>query len=305
MWLNILIYTWGSMEEQITKNQHYVPKFYLRNFLNANETLWVYCKLTEKYFQRSPNSICYEKWLYETRWEKADPKLGKYILQNQLEKKFIPFEGTWNTLVRKIIDICGNPLNKNSLICNKDEKKTLASLVVNLFLRNPRSLNQVELNMVVDDLMSSNEEIQSIDQLLSDMNFGDTKSLIKAAQKKVLLDEEFSGGAPEQMINDLLGLSLSFLVSKDQEFITSDFPVLCKLFETAAGEIYPQKIYLPISPYCMLQYSNDPMARFYTNRVVPISNEDVNKLNRSYMKSQSKLLIAREESILKYIVDQN
>jgi hypothetical protein len=295
------------MKEKMTKRQHYVPKFYLRNFSTVDSMLWGYDKLSRKYFESNPNGICYKNDLYETPWESHDEKLGKYVLQNQIECNFVNNEGTYSTLLKKIINICGNPQNRNALICNKDEKRTLASFVINMLLRNPWSLVQAEVNSVEDELMK-NEEIQSINQLLQQINFGDIKSLIKSANKKVWLVDEFAGGVPVQLTNELLDLSYNVFVSKDHQFVTSDFPVLYEIYEPVKGDSHFKTIYLPISPYCLLQYSNNSTAKPYRNRMTSISAEGVDHINQFYWESgtnQSRLIIASEESILKHIVNSN
>lgn len=176
-----------------------------------------------------------------------------------------------------------------------------------MLLRNPWSLNQAEIDSETDELMK-NEEIQSIDQLLQIINFGDIKSLIKAANKKIWLDEEFTGSVPEHLINNLIDLSCSILHSEDHQFVTSDFPVIYELYETENGDCYFKTISMPINPYYMLFYSKDPIAKSYRNRMKTISNKSVDHLNQLYMKigiDQSRLIIAREESVLKQIVDSN
>ena len=52
-------------------------------------------------------------------------------------------EGEYSPLLKRIIDICRNPQNKNALICNHEEKEMLASFVTNIFVRNPWSLRQI------------------------------------------------------------------------------------------------------------------------------------------------------------------
>ena len=63
----------------------------------------------------------------KTPWEDANPKLGKYVLENQIEDYFAEKEGEYSSLLKKIIGICREPQNKNALICNAQEKKMLAS----------------------------------------------------------------------------------------------------------------------------------------------------------------------------------
>lgn len=168
------------MNEKMTKRQHYVPQFYLNNFSN-NGKLWAYDRKKKNLFESISKDICYEKYLYETMWEDANIKLGRYVLPNKIEKDFANQEREYSLLLRKIVNICNNPENTKALVCDTDEKRTLASFVANILLRNPWSLKQAKIDIVSDDMY--NENIQAIDSLLQDMNFGGTKSLVKAAKK--------------------------------------------------------------------------------------------------------------------------
>jgi hypothetical protein len=103
-------------------------------------------------------------------------------------------------------------------------------------------------------------------------------------------------------------MSYSILVSEDHQFVTSDFPVLYQLYESENGNCHFKTISLPISPHCMLLYSNNPIAKTYRNRMISISNNSVDHINQLYLKSdknQSRLIIASEETVLKYIVNAN
>ena len=167
----------------MTKKQHYVPQFYLRNFTSDDNKLWVFDRVKEEYYFRTPKEVCYEKYLYETPWKDEDPKLGKFVLENQIENYFADKEGEYSPLLKRIIDICRNPQNKNALICNHEEKEMLASFVANIFVRNPWSLRQIESDLPLEEL-KENEEIQAIEQIIQIMGLGDIDSLVKAADKR-------------------------------------------------------------------------------------------------------------------------
>ena len=97
----------------MTKKQHYVPQFYLRNFTSDDNKLWVFDREKKEYYHSAPKDICFEKFLYETPWEDANPKLGKYVLENQIEDYFAEKEGEYSSLLRKIIGICKETKNRN------------------------------------------------------------------------------------------------------------------------------------------------------------------------------------------------
>ena len=168
----------------MTKRQHYVPQFYLNNFINENQKLNVYDRKKKCFFEASPKEICFENYLHETFWEDANPKLGKYVLPNQIEKNLSIQESAYSAILKKVIEICKEPKNKHALICNQEDKQLLAKFITNMIVRNPWVLHQVDEDCFSDGIMD-NVEIRAIDQMLYEMQFGGTKSLVRAANKMV------------------------------------------------------------------------------------------------------------------------
>lgn len=74
-----------SKQASEAKHQHFVPKFYLENF-SKDGSLFVYDRKESRFFKSTPEKMCKQKYIYETAWEFANPKLGNYVLFNQLEK---------------------------------------------------------------------------------------------------------------------------------------------------------------------------------------------------------------------------
>lgn len=73
----------------MTKRQHYIPQIYLNNFINENQKFNVYDRKKMCFFEASPKEICFENYLHETFWEDENPRLGKYVLPNHIEKIFL------------------------------------------------------------------------------------------------------------------------------------------------------------------------------------------------------------------------
>jgi len=48
-----------------TKNQHYVPQFYLKNFSADDKTIWVYDKSSKKSFRTGVANIAAERFFYD------------------------------------------------------------------------------------------------------------------------------------------------------------------------------------------------------------------------------------------------
>lgn len=73
------------MEDQLTRNQHYVPQFYLKNFLDDSGTLYGFSKSTRSYFPCHTRDICKQDWLYEVCLSGTTPNEKKFILPNSIE----------------------------------------------------------------------------------------------------------------------------------------------------------------------------------------------------------------------------
>lgn len=294
----------GESKKQMTKKQHYIPQFYLRYFLDNGGEVWAFDRLQEKIFSNVPRNICWNDWLYETPWEDANPKLGEFVLQNEIEKDFSGLEGESNTVLKRIIDVCEEPRNKNALICNSEDKKVLTKFVVNMLLRNPWSLEQAKVDALPEEV-KENKEIQSISQLFLDMGFGSANSLIKAANKKVWLDGEFTESVPQQLASELLSLNFSILSSDKAVFITGSFPVLYDTYDTEDGITHLKMIYMPIHPHFAVLYTNNPIGKPYRNRMAALSDNEVNRMNQLYLRSdidQLRFLISNKKSALKSLI---
>ena len=286
---------------QMTKKQHYLPQFYLDNFTNKNGKLWIYDRLKGNIFSSSPRDIACENYLYETRWENANSKLGEFVLPNQIEKQFAEQEGRYSKLLKRIVSICTNLQNEKALICNREEKEILASFVSNIFLRNPWSMRQADLDCVTDGIMDV-EEIKSIDMILQSMGLGGTESLVKFSSKKIWLDEKYDGGIQQESQKMLRRMKFCFITSKNGEFVTSSFPVLNGIDETTEEN---QKItYFPLHPHIAVLYGNS-MSRKAWNRVTPMAGEDIDFLNKKYFKldnEQIRFIYAKEKKILERLM---
>lgn len=289
-----------------TINQHYVPQFYLRNFEDEEHKLYVYNRQKDKFIESRTKDICSKKYLYETLWENANPKLEKYILPNQIENDFSRQESKYNKVLKKIINICSEPKNEKALICNQTEKNELALFVANMLLRNPWSLEQANIDNIPNELME-NSEIQSIDQLLQALGLGGTESLIKHSNKKVWLDSELNNGenVPMFIARDLQKMFMSFLVTQNSYFITSSFPVIFETYESENNKTYCQNLFIPLCPRIALQYTRSLTMKSSHNRQIPVFPENVAKINRLYLKGSTKqfqFLISHNNNVLKKII---
>ncbi|RUT78050.1 DUF4238 domain-containing protein [Ancylomarina longa] len=242
---------------QKNERQHYVPQCYLRNFSENGKNLYTYDKIIKKSFCSSTGKVAYEDFFYDL------PK--KYIrnieqlpfAEKYFEKEFFSknVEVAFSSLLSKIITKATNwkISNLDTTILDGDEKSTFAYLIVIQYLRNIKVRNNFST-------MFENLAQQSADIIASTI---DSNLKVKAS-----LDKEFEPvlhsdiyADPEFLKNcasDLLKKHWVYYVSSDNDFITSDNPVLLKphlqnqrRFNEGFG-MSGVEIILPISPSVLL-----------------------------------------------------
>ncbi|WP_193708439.1 DUF4238 domain-containing protein [Alkalibaculum sporogenes] len=293
------------MDKEITRRQHYVPQFYLRNFIDNSKMFWIYNRSKKNINRSRPKDICRVDYLYETEWKKSNEKLGKYVLLNSMENTFSFQEKEYSKVLNQIFTVCEMPSNQNALICSSTEKNILAQFITNMLLRNPWSLRQYMQKNCSNDIQGY-EELEAIKELLDLLGFGGFESLCEVANKRILLDEKFTGGIPENLIEEVRTMNFSILKTEEMKFITSDFPVLYETFDTDEGITKLLWIYLPISSKYALFYSGNNVSRNFRNRLVVLENEKATKMNFFYLKQekeQSKFLIAEDKNVLEKLVN--
>ncbi len=289
-----------------TIKQHYVPQFYLRNFEDKDHKLYVYNRQKEKFIESRAKDICYKKYLYETPWENANSKLGKYVLPNQIEKDFSKQENRYNILLKKIIDTCSEPQNEKALICTQAEESELALFAANMLLRNLWSLKHADIDNILNELME-NSEIQSIDHLLQALGMGGTEALIKHSCKKSWLDSALNNGenVPTSIAHDLQKMSMVFFVTQNASFVTSSFPVIFETYESENNKTHFQKLLIPLCPKIAVQYTKSSKMKAFHNRQISIYSKKVAKINRLYLKGnpeQFQLIISHNNDVLRNIL---
>lgn len=191
--------------------EHYVPQFYLNKFTNDNGLLHVYDFKQKKFYAQKPKNICFKKNLYETEWKDANPKLGKYVLTNNVENEFCRYEGKFAILVQKIIGICTPVQNPNALILHGEEREVLFRFVVNLIVRNPSNMDFLALSDIPKEIKNS-DVMMTFRDIMHKMGLGGADSIYLAAQKKMMLTDEIEGSFPQVYAEYLKKVCFTFFM---------------------------------------------------------------------------------------------
>lgn len=291
------------MDKQTIK-EHYVPQFYLKQFSDINGLLHIYDFKQKKIYTQKPKNVCYEKNLYETEWMDANPKLGKFVLPNDIEKTYCKYEREFSAVLNKIIQCVPSPY-PSALILHGKEKEVFFRFIVNLILRNPRNMNSLNLGEIEPDDINNIEMIK-LRNLLDDIGFGGANSVYLAAKKKIMLTEEMEDNFPKICYEDLKKLNYSFFYAQDYEFITSDVPV-CVGDDSIITEENKTCIYLALSPRVAVVFGNYKNSKKFRNRMTIINRKIVEKFNMVLSKhnDEKQLLIGNSDKLIKkYISDK-
>ena len=144
-----------------------------------------------------------------------------------------------------------------------------------------------------------------IEQFIQIICLGDIDSLVKEADKRVWLTEEFEFDG-SRLVPRILEMNYTFLVSNGEPFITSSFPAIYELCDTEERGLMPGNIYLPVHPQIALLY-NGTIPKMKSNRLKTVGEEIVHELNSVYLKSdveQMRFLIARDKESLRTVIEK-
>ena len=275
---------------QITKRQHFVPQFYLRQFTDKTGKLHCYRKKEKKTFSAHPADICFKNYGYEIENPSGNTR---FLLPNEIEKLFATLEGEYSQVLRSVVSKCLASSNGSILMCTDHEKEVLCSMVSNFLVRNLLAVDSYVDHEATQSLVETDQELRNIDDLLKSMNLGSAKAFLELAQMKLFLNPAEDGVA-RIIIDNLSKLNMSFLVSDSNRFVTSDCPV---------GHVIDNdrvvNTRLPLSPYVSVVYSSSEISKQFHGKVSYISSHWVNKLNYEYLSwDLPEMIIAQSPSDL-------
>lgn len=263
------------------KRQHYVPQFYLRNFVRENNSFTIFNTRTNKIIEDAPyKKQCYEDYYYGTD-EMWEDKLGK-------------IENDTALIISKI--------NKQSMYYpNEKEIETLKRFI--LYQRNRTTKNRDNLlNMQWDGTKTRLEmQLKKDGKYVSE----DTLKILEQA-----FDEKYSRTIPQQaleitadLLNNIADLELLIIQynNKTHKLISSDNPVIFynPFYCRAVGLINAGLIILfPISTNKLVVIFDSKMyPRYKGKRIINLTNENEVKMLNIFQ-----LIVAKE---IVYFQDKN
>ena len=232
-----------NTEQEVTKNQHYVPKFYLKRFVNNDEKLEILdCKHRRMSKPRATKSVCSEVFFYSVN-DTFDQ------VSQDIENEFQKFESSiaerYDEVVSRLIDFQE---------IRTSDKLLIATFMSMLYLRGPYMRNQI--NRMNADMIKQVTKLRygspSIYKELDEISKEEGLELSEKYKKEVI-DFAVSGdydivtnNAPHlRFLAEMDGFRnllfhknwLIYISKSSQKFITSDNPVL-ELFPDWTGKFF-------------------------------------------------------------------
>lgn len=270
---------------QITRNQHYVPQFYMKFFSNVKNERTKKEKALISFYQFKDNlfrdniktdSVCSENYFYD-----EDGKI-----ENKLAEK----ENKWARIINKII--CNESLTIS-------DNNGIREFIIYQILRTKGVLehNQAMATTVLTDIINTAD---------SSMNKSLIQEIIEEEVEKDVT-AEYNLSLVEKILHVIDDLSIEILENKTEvNFITSDVPVIIinplGIFRAGLGEI-GTTIFLPISPRKMLMLYD---YRLFGNLVKEIKNiECINAFNKyQYISADERILAFNSKEFKELVEDK-
>ena len=223
-----------------SKRHHFIPKYYLNNFTNEDNTFYIFDKkYPKKILRRSPKQVCYQ--------DHRNSFFGKSNIPNPyLEEKVYGFFD--NKHAQIFNELCNNIIDLE--YWSKDRVHVLEYFIPFIYWRNP--INDQDF----DNILNSMESLHELDLTISNGVNGDEIDDLDF-HKEILKTPDFRKGA---RINYVIK-TFRHNIQKYKElewrvyvyqgfggFVTSDNPLL---FRNEIVEIADLRgdVILPISPY--------------------------------------------------------
>ena len=198
------------------KTQHYVPRFYLKNFMDSNERIWVYDKKKKSTFNSSIINIACENFFYDN--DEVDLIFDK---EQYLEKHYSSREAEFAPFLIEFIT-------------------KLESDKTNIITSNDREIFSNYLVLQIDRTKEHREEsIQSYQAIIKQLRAkGFTEDQIKEfgfdekeiSPKELHIESILTGFKMDKTFIDILKnhIWLVFKNETSQPFYTSDNPIVKK-----------------------------------------------------------------------------
>lgn len=245
--------------------QHYIPRCYLKRFSDNDKSIFTYDKQQSKAYPASMMSVCCEDDMYsisDSYIEKNNEETGSHLNRLSLEHSHFAnsVEPMFSQLLQSIDVI------KDEWISQREqyrlqfkEKRELALHLVTQFFRHP----QLKDSTVDDYLRMEKAGIDMVKWILAkekgDESINDLKIDVQCEAPVLHAQLTYLNNETLMDFADAIASNIwMFLVSKNSDFYTSDFPIVVEPHVKNARPMYMGlaqyggELTYPLSPSLML-----------------------------------------------------
>ena len=257
-----------AQKDNLTKDEHYIPKLYLRFFSPNENQIYQYRIGSRNLSKFVPiDSICYKKHLYELKNDN-----NEFICRNMIEKALSDYEGVYDTIVKSIISKSANESNYNiPCFLSTDEKRILISFVATTILRSPRSLElakECALDLAIKDGKNMLENAAKNSAILTCVPFDNIFNHIYKSRNDTVLDE---------LSDSLMNMSFLIGVANGDKLYTSDNPVY---WHGSSQTFDIDEVVFPLTSNLVLfLYPKKELPIGYRNKAIRLTDENVKGVN--------------------------
>lgn len=245
-----------------TKNEHFVPRCYLKNFSDDRDMINQFDILSSNKISKPVpiNSICCKKNLYEFKDENGD-FIYRNLIENMLGTIDILLSNTINSIKRKAFD---KRNLKTSCFLSLDEKLDLVICMSIQQLRTPSFINELE-----------NEFRRKYSEILEENSIRNMAILMSLPIYKVL--DKNSKNLLFDYFDMFKNMAYTIGVAYEDCILTSDDPAIL-LYDNSHKKM--EEVIFPLtSRLVLIMKPISEVPKGCKNKLVELNEEDILKIN--------------------------
>lgn len=240
-----------------TRRQHWVPRFYLRHFADADGRLWAYRRGSDSIYRTHIKDVCVRHDLYEVRHSESEGEgTGKPYMPNLIEGKLSGLEGRLAQGYERFLGCCGKEELDGAAF--HDGRVVLCELAANLIVRHPAAVadGRGTASWVASSLRENAELMEELRPVLNWSEWeGDYVALAGLAVQATSLFSVDPVAPARRIAEELSKKGLMVLeASDDATFITASMPLFITGPEDDSYDF--DELYMPLSDRHAVLFSN-------------------------------------------------
>ena len=240
-----------------TRRQHWVPRFYLRHFADADGRLWAYRRDSDSIYRTHIKDVCVQYDLYEVRHSGPESGgAGKSYMPNLIERKLSELEGHLAQGYERFLDCCEKEEQDGATLL--DGRAVLCELAANLIVRHPAAVadGRGTANWVASWLRENAELMEELRPVLNWSEWGgDYDALAGLTAQATSLFSDDPAAPARRTAEELSEKGLMVLEAPDDAaFITASTPLFVTGPEDDSYDF--DELYMPLNGRYAVLFSN-------------------------------------------------